>query len=134
MIHSKKVVEVTRIPVDEILSFIRYNNNKVNLMIVRQFDKLNIKVPADLTLSDKIVDNVRLFTAKLTFLYCGQSFDNKRSVYFIKLANGEKLLIGSNVRPFTTYETNQNISSSDSNSELIEVTVNYTSTSEIPHL
>ena len=134
MIHSRKVVEVTRIPVNNILYVTRFDNNMARLTTDSLFEKLNIKVPADLTLSDKMVDNVRLFTAKLTFLYCGQSFDNKRSVYFIKLANGEKLLIGSNVRPFTTYETNQNISSSDSNSELIEVTVNYTSTSEIPHL
>ena len=131
MIHSRKVVEITRIPVKSILSYKIYSDNIAVISSYSSFDKLKIKVPADLTLSDKVTDNVRLYTAKLTFLFCGQSYNKDRSVYILKLANGKKLLIGSNMRPYPTIETNQNISSSDSNSELIEVTVNYTSTSDI---
>ena len=134
MIQSRKVVEITRIPVNSILSVKRCNNKLAVISTDSFYPKLNIKVPADLTLSDKVTDNVRLFTAKLTFLFCGDSYNKERSAYILKLANGKEILIGSNERPFPTVETNQNLSSSDSNSELIEVTVNYTSTSEIPHL
>jgi len=131
MKHSRKVISVSRLKVEDATSFQRADINKAVIDESLPWEKLAIKVPADLVISSKTEDKQPIYTAKLTFLFCGDRYDRKRYIYKVSLANGEEIVIGSGERPYPVCETSEELSSGNSSSHLAEVTVTYSSAMEI---
>ena len=131
MIHSKKVIAVSRILVTALPEVKRTGNNTVNIAPGAEWENLHIEVPATLTISSKIEKHCLLHNAKLVFRNCSPYYEDSVFVYMVTLANGDKMLIGDNDRPYATAETKFISSSSSSNSELLEVSISYSSSKEI---
>lgn len=92
---------------------------------------LGIKVPAKLTISDKIDNGVRMYTAKLVFRTCERPAEVDRQVYRCHCADGFLYLIGSAGRPYTITTVTDDHPDNFTDSQLYEVTVNWTTPYEI---
>lgn len=95
------------------------------------WESVDFKVPAHLTLSDKIEDGVRIYTAKLVFRACMEPGHTERQVYRCKTADGKYYIIGSGGRPYTITTVTDDHPDNMTDSQLYEVTVNYTTQQKI---
>lgn len=134
MKHSKKVTAIHRLQVEKASSIMRTGVATSLISDTAEWEKVCMKVPADLTVSSKTEDKQRIYTAKLTFSYRGERYDRGLYIYKVTLANGRNLLIGTGERPYPVCETSEEHPSSDSTSQLVEVTVTYSSPMEMPYV
>lgn len=135
MKYSRKVIAVSRVSIQNCPSSHFVDSYHVVFDSEPAWQNLSIRTPADLTISMKTEDKQPILTAKLEFRYCGgNTYDRTPSVYLVTLANGSQMVVGSARRPYPVTETSQTISSSNSSSSLITVTVSYSSACEIPFL
>jgi hypothetical protein len=131
MNYNKKVISVSRINIELLASMVRIDNNRVSIDNSPEWEKLKIEIPGDLVLSSKIENKQTIYTAKLTFQYCGDSYSTGKFAYKVSLANGKKIIIGSGERPYPVVETSEDLSSGNSNSQLLSIVINYSSAQEI---
>lgn len=135
MKHVRKVISVSRCPIRLLPPVVFTSDNTARLLSTSDWERLCIKVPAELSITTKTEDKARLWTAKLTFTTPDDSPIRERYAWLCTLADGSVLLIGTDKRPFPVVETAHTISSkSDSTSELPEVTVTYTSPRPLPYV
>lgn len=135
MIRNKKVVAVSVAEASALSSCIRLGPASVANVPASVWLKLDMEVPADLTLSSKIEEKETLHTAKLVFRQCGEADKAFRiPVYRILLADGSELLLGGGTRPYPVRTYTRNLTSGSSDSQLLEVTVTLTSVSELPYI
>lgn len=130
----RNIIAIDRIQAGSIIGLHRIDESSVAVSPLTSWVSLPIKVPARLTVNEKIEDGVRLYTAQLVFRTCKEPDDMRRMVYRCKTADGKYLLIGSNDRPYPVSTLGINLPDNVTDSQLDEITVNYTSTAQIPYI
>lgn len=130
----RNIIAVDRLRAGDIVGLRQASATSVHVSTATAWENIPIKVPARLTISDKIEDGVRLYTAQLVFRTCADPGDRGRQVYRCKTADGHYYLIGTNERPYPISTVTMNHPDNMTDSQLNEVTVTYTSASEIPFM
>ena len=130
----RNIIAIDRVSAGAIVGLRRLSVSSVQVSSVTPWENIPIKVPARLTISDKIEDGVRVYTAQLIFRTCKELDDRERKVYRCKAANGRYYLIGTNDRPYPISTVTQNHPDNMTDNQLDEVTVNYTSSNKIPYI
>lgn len=86
-----------------------------------------VKYPAALTVSDKIEDKSRLFTAKLSFSTCEEWLSgNEKTAFLCVTADGDRYLVGTDERPYPVVTQQQNHPEEGKSTQLTQVTVQWT--------
>ena len=134
MNSPKNVIGIDRLQSGSIVGLRKLSASCVSISSVNSWVNIPIKVPARLTISDKIEDGVRLHAAQLIFRTCEEPHEIERMVYRCKTADGRYYLIGNNERPYPVTTVNDNHPDNMTDSQLYEVTVNYTSAGKIPYI
>ena len=134
MNSPKNVIGIDRLQSGSIVGLRKLSSTSVAISSSNSWKNIPIKVPARLTISDKVDDGVRLHTAQLVFRTCDEPQEIERMVYRCKTADGKYFLIGNNDRPYTVTTVNDNHPDNMTDSQLYEVTVNYTSAEKIPYI
>ena len=134
MNSPKNVIGIDRLQSGSIVGLRKLSSSSVSISTLNSWKNIPIKVPARLTISDKIDDGVRLHTAQLVFRTCDEPQEIERMVYRCKTADGKYFLIGNNDRPYPVTTVNDNHPDNMTDSQLYEVTVNYTSAEKIPYI
>ena len=134
MNSPKNVIGIDRIQSGSIVGLRQLSTSCVAISSVNSWESIPVKVPARLTISDKIEDGVRLHAAQLIFRTCEEPHEIERMVYRCKTADGRYYLIGNNERPYPVTTVNDNHPDNMKDSQLYEVTVNYTSARKIPYI
>ena len=130
----RNIVAIDRVSAGAIVGLRRLSVSCVQISPLTPWESIPIKVPARLTLNDMIVDGTRMYTAQLVFRTCEEPGDRGRKVYRCKTADGRYYLIGNNDRPYPISTITMNHPDNMTDSQLNEVTVNYTSASKIPYI
>lgn len=132
MNRHRTIVKIYTVPVTELAGVRKSGIDSVTISTSVPLTELQIRVPARLTLSDAKVDGVRMYSAQLVFRTCEDMKDVERMAYVCETANGESYLIGDSVRPYPVTTTNQVLPDNVTDSQLTEVTVNYSSRRKVP--
>ena len=130
----RNIIAIDRVPVSSIIGYKRISEDRVRVDISTPWQTLPIKVPARLTISDKIDDGVRIYTAQLVFRSCEELSDGGRWAYRCKTASGNYYLIGTDKRPYPVGTVTTNHPDNMTDNQLSEVTVTYTSAEPIPSI
>ena len=111
------------------------SNMEARLSSVVPFRELEaIKKPAQLTISDKLEDKVRLYLSKLVFYLCADTYvDSDRMAFLCETIDGKRYLIGTAERPFPIVTQQEIHPANGSDNQLTEVTVSWT-TAKRPHI
>ena len=131
---ARNIIAVDRIQVNGLDGFRRINASSVQVSSSTIWKSIPIRVPARLTISEKIEDGVRMHTAQLVFHTCEELEDCERQVYRCKTAEGKFYLIGTDSRPYPVTTISKPHPDNMTDSQLDEVTVMYTSNSKIPYI
>lgn len=131
---ARNIIAIDRVPVTSLLGYQRTGVNSVNLDANTPWQSLSVKIPARLTISDKIDDGVRIYTAQLVFRSCEELSDGGRWAYRCKTASGNYYLIGTDKRPYPVGTVTTNHPDNMTDNQLSEVTVTYTSAEPIPSI
>ena len=134
MNSPKNVIGIDRLQSGSIVGLRKLSSSSVAISSSNSWKNIPIKVPARLTISDKVDDGVRLHNAQLVFRTCDEPQEIERMVYRCKTADGRYYLIGNNERPYPVTTVNDNHPDNMTDSQLYEVTVNYTSVGKIPYI
>ncbi len=134
MNSPKNVIGIDRLQSGSIVGLRKLSSSSVAISSSNSWKNIPIKVPARLTISDKVDYGVRLHTAQLVFRTCDEPQEIERMVYRCKTADGKYFLIGNNDRPYPVTTVNDNHPDNMTDSQLYEVTVNYTSAEKIPYI
>lgn len=134
MNKPRNIISIDRIRAGAIIGLRRISDNVVELSPLTPWENIPIRIPARLTISDKIDGGVRLYTAQLVFHTCEEPGDRERIVYRCKTADGRYFLIGTNDRPYPVSLVTENHPDNMTDSQLSEVTVSYTSVGKIPYI
>ena len=130
----RNIIAIDRLRAGDIVGLRQASATSVHVSTATAWENIPIKVPARLTISDKIEDGVRLHAAQLIFRTCEEPHEIERMVYRCKTADGRYYLIGNNERPYPVTTVNDNHPDNMTDSQLYEVTVNYTSAGKIPYI
>lgn len=134
MNSPRNVIAIDRVPVSSLAGFIRVGADAVRVAAGVPWQPLAIKVPARLTVSDKVEDGVRLHTAQLVFRTCDDCDGGGRWAYRCHTADGRLYLVGSDARPYPVGTGVKNHPDNMTDSQLDEVTVTWTSSHGIPFI
>ena len=105
----------------------------VCLLGMPQFEELNIRKPASLSISTEKRDGTLMSTATLAFHTCQSILQkNHRYAFLCTAANGTRYLLGRAERPYPVFSTSKNLAADFNSSQLTQVTVNYTCDGYIP--
>lgn len=96
------------------------------------WERVPISTLASLVLADKLDGKVRTYTAQLKFLTCEELSDRDKYAYLATLADGRKLLIGSEERPFPVTMMEESIPQSVKDNQLYGLVISYESSRRIP--
>ena len=131
---KKSVIAVDRIAVLDLVGYQRVSDQSVTLSSSINWQPVSIRVPARLTVSEKMSDGVRLYTAQLDFHTCSTPGDLSRQAYRLTLADGQQLLLGSPARPFPVGTATENHPDNLQDSQLWQVSVAWTTPAPVPQL
>ena len=134
MNSPRNIIAIDRVSAGAIVGLRRLSASSLHVSSLTPWESIPIKVPARLTISEKIEDGVRIYTAQLVFRTCEEPGDRGRKVYRCKTADGRYYLIGSNERPYPVSTVTTNHPDNMTDNQLDEVTVSYTSSSKIPYI
>jgi hypothetical protein len=126
------IISVKRTYCGNLSEMKRVGNNTVKLPDGVIWDDIPIKVPASMTISDKVEDKIIVYTASLSFSTCISSFDRKKYVYLVKASDGVLYLLGSYERPFSVMTMLKNFPDDPKSNQLNSVTVLYKTGCPIP--
>lgn len=130
----RNIIAIDRIQAGAIIGLRKISKSSVTVSSSTPWESVPIKVPARLTISDKIENGVRLYTAQLVFRTCEEPGDMERMVYRCKAADGKYYLIGTNDRPYPVSNQTDNHPDNMTDSQLYEVSVSYSSNGKIPYM
>ena len=130
----RNIIAIDRVPVLSIFGYKQVSEGSVKVDISTPWQTLPIRVPARLTISNKIEDGVRLHTAQLVFRTCEDPGDMGRWAYRCHTADGKEILIGTPERPYPVGTVTRNHPDNMTDSQLDEVTVTWTSCHGIPFI
>lgn len=95
-------------------------------------ERIDIVVPAKLSINNKVVDKNHVFEYQLVFKTCEKLEVRGHWAYAVDLADGTSLLIGSNNRPYPVTTSSQTLPDNLTDSQLTEVAVTISLRSELP--
>ena len=93
---------------------------------------LNTIVPAKLTINNKVIDKNHLWEYQLVFRTCQDLQVSGHWAYLLKLANDKWMTLGSIQRPYPVTVSSKTLPDNLSDSQLWEVTVTWSTSSEAP--
>lgn len=130
----RNIIAIDQVSAGAIVGLRRLSNSSVQVSALTPWESIPIKVPARLTISEKIEDGVRMYSAQLVFRTCDNPGGWERKVFRCKTADGNYYLIGSNDRPYPVTTLVLVLPDNVTDSQLDEVTVNYMSDAKIPSI
>ena len=130
----RNIIAIDRVRVAGLTGFKRMGRDSVQLDAATPWENLAIKVPARLTVSDKVEDGVRLFTAQLVFRTCEEPGELGRWAYRCRTADGRHILIGTSGRPYPVGTMTRSHPDNMTDSQLLEVSVSWTSEQPVPYI
>lgn len=131
---TNNIISIDRTPVGSLLGLRRVGAASVSLSANTPWERLDIRVPARLTVTDKIEEGVRMHTAQLVFRTCADVDRRERMAYRATSADGRQYLIGSDRRPYPVATVSENHPDNMADNMLPEVTVSYTSVQRPPSI
>lgn len=124
----KKVIEVARVPVKMLAQIELVGHDSVRLPENLDIEYLSMKLPASVTIVDKIEDHVRIFEHTLKFRTCQSLESNHRYAYVIKLIEGERFLLGTKERPYPVTTVQDSYPENVTENQLLEISVSLRTT------
>lgn len=123
------IVKISIARCDEIGVVVRRTENTVEIDSPLVFSEIScFKKPASLVTEEKTDDSGRIYQAKLTFSVRGKRLpDMKRHVFLCETLSGERVLVGSDKRPYPIVSQSENHPGNYTDSQLTTVTVEYSS-------
>ena len=135
MEHIKLITAVDRVEIENLWGFMLIDSGVVSLSRGIEWEPIPIKVPASLSITDKIEDRERIYTASLKFLTCeGHLEDNLHYAYRVTIQDGSQMLIGSDQRPYPIINLNENHPENPTDNQLNEYTVSLISPKKVPYI
>ena len=128
------VTAIERTPGTSLRYVKRVSKTEVNPSQRVAWQPLEIKPHAQLTVTDKIEDKVRVWTAKLVFRTCGDLPERDRYAYRCRLVDGRYRLIGTHESPYPVTSVSEVMPEKVADSQLTEVTVTWQSDRFIPYI
>ena len=133
MKHIKIVIAVDRIPVSSLQGITRISKTEVSIPSGISWEPLSVKPHAQLTISDKVEDKKRIWTAKLSFKTCENLPDGKFA-YRCRLTDGQCRIIGTDIRPYPMATIVESMPEIVTDNQMNEVTVSWQSPNFIPYI
>ena len=130
------IVKISKARCDEIGVVVRTDENRVTIASPFIFSEIScFKRPATLVSDEKSDDNGRIYQTKLTFSVPGKRLPNmKRHVFLCETIDGERILIGTDKRPYPMISQSENHPGNFTDSQLTTVTVEYSSSFPLPYI
>lgn len=128
----KIITAVERIPVENLMGMVRISKTSVRLPDGISWQPLHIKPHAQLSISDKIENNNKVWTAKLVFKSFDTLEDIDRFAYRCRMLDGRYRLLGSGERPYPITSVGENLPEVVTENQLDEITVTWQSSLFIP--
>ncbi len=130
----KNIVSIDMLNAEKLLGLRKMSSSCIRLSSATPWQAVAIKIPAKLTISEKVVNLARVFNAQLVFKTCEEIEDRRRKVFRCKTADGRYYLIGGNERPYPITTVTEVHPDNMVDSQLNEVTVSYDSVTKIPYI
>lgn len=130
----KIITAVERIPVSSLQGMTRISKTGVRIPTGLSWEQLVIKPRAQLTISDKVEDKNRTWSAKLVFKTCEELSELDMYAYRCRLSNGQYRLIGNDQRPYPVATVAESMPEKVTENQMNEVTVNWQSPYFIPYI
>lgn len=127
------IIRIERCKVSEMAGLRRSSARSVVLQSACPWTPVCIKVPAELTVSEKVEAGQRIWTARLNFL-TPEEFERERMVYKATAADGKEYIIGTNERPYPVTSMTEPHPDKVTDNQLFEVSVSYSSACQIPYI
>ena len=134
MSKPRNIIAIDRVSVDDIVGYERIGVEEVSVGSGTVWESMNIKIPARLSISEKVEDGVRFHTAQLTFKTCDAGSNTKRFAYRCRTADGQIILIGKPGRPYPVTNVGREHPDNMGDSQLEEVSVKWTNEARIPYI
>lgn len=134
MKQIKIITAIDRIPVTDLEGMTRISKTGIRLPSGLNWQPLQVKRYAQLTISDKVEDKNVVWTAKLQFKTCDMPDAHGRWAYRCRLTDGRYRLIGSYERPYPVVTVQENMPENVTDNQLNDFTVNWQSTRFIPYI
>lgn len=132
MNNLKNVISVERVPCSWLSGMYRVGLRGVKIPEGIEWEAISIRVPAKMSISNKVADGVEVFTASLSFMSCDDIPIIGRYCYRVGLADGTYRLLGTDMRPFPVLTANDNSPDNMTDSQLTEYNITYSSAHYIP--
>lgn len=132
MTFIKNVIAVDRISCASFSAFSRAGNLVQFSLVGNEWENIPIKVPAKLSIINKVDAGVRVYEATLVYKSCVKPEGEGHFAYRLTLANGKKLLLGGPARPYPVSTFSESFPDNLSDSQLIEVTVTLSDRADLP--
>lgn len=134
LMNVKVIVGIEFIPCRDLGGLVYTGESSVRLPDGLVWENLCIKVPAQLIVTEKYEDKVKIYTATLKFLTKDRLSQGDRYAFRLRLSDGKTRLIGSDERPYPVVLSQENLPDSVKDNQLNEVTVTYSSPRSIPYI
>lgn len=128
------VTAVERTPVTSLQGMNRTSKTEVSIPSGITWQPLEIRPHAQLTVTDKMEDKVRVWTAKLVFRTCDGLTERDRYAYRCRLNDGSYRLVGSAERPYPVATVSEVMPEKVADAQLYEVTVTWQLPRPIPQI
>lgn len=127
--EMNNIIKISVARCDEIGVVVRRSENTIEIDSPFVFSEIScFKKPASLVTEEKTDDSGRIYQAKLTFSVPGKRLpDMKRHVFLCETLSGERILVGSDKRPYPIVSQSENHPGNYTDSQLTTVTVEYSS-------
>ena len=129
----QNVISVSRIPCSSLDEMQRVNDNVISLPD-DGWSGIDIRVPAKLSINNKVEGGVTVYSHQLTFRTCEDIETRGHWAYKIGLADGTRLLLGSYDRPYPVTVSSRTLPDNLSDSQLFEVTVTLATREDLPQI
>lgn len=123
----KNVIGIDRVPCDQLTGLFRKSATEVTIPQNTPWEELCILTPAKLSYNNKVDGKNTIWQTQLVFRTREELGYSGHWAYRLTLANGQQLLMGTGVRPYPVTIINQILPDNLSDSQLVEVTVTYSS-------
>ena len=129
----QNVIKVSRIPCSS-LSGMQRVRDRVQSLPENGWSDIDIRVPARLSINNKVENGVTVFSHQLTLRTCDNIEVRGHWAYKVVLADGAILLIGSYDRPYPVTVSSRTLADNLSDSQSYEVTVTLASREDLPQI
>lgn len=125
---------IYRVPCSQLTGLVRTSQTEAKLDNVDWAEIGHIKRPAALTVTDKVEDGYRLFTAKLVFYACDWETPCEPTAFLCHTIDGDRILLGTLTKPYPVVTEEETHPASGSENQLTAVTVTLTTAVKPPKI